>query len=77
MNARFRIIGRLDRAHMQQGTVTIYREAGVFSVRPHARRREYLFPLATLAEIVVARVIKAELAEKRAAKKARRAKGRV
>jgi hypothetical protein len=64
-----RIVGRLDTGRPQEGTVTITRDSGLFSVRPLRRRREYVLPLATLAEMAVARVIKAELAERKAAKR--------
>jgi len=67
-----RIVGRLDLARPQDGTVTIERDAGLFGVRPLRRRREYVLPLSTVAEMVVARVVKAELAERMAAKRRRR-----
>jgi hypothetical protein len=73
MNARFRIVGRLDHAaRVQAGTVTISRTSGTFAVRPLRRRREYVLPLATVAEMVCQRLIRAELLERRAAKKRRR-----
>jgi len=77
MNCKFRIFGRLDHAvRAQQGTVVISRSAGIFTVRPYRRRRTYTLPLATVAEIVCQRIIRAELAERKAAKKARRKGGR-
>jgi hypothetical protein len=73
MNARFRIVGRLDNAsRVQPGTVTISRTSGTFAVRPLRRRKEYILPLATVAEMVCQRVMRAELLERRAAKKRRR-----
>jgi hypothetical protein len=60
-----RIIGRLDTGRPQEGTVTIDRDSLLFAVRPLRRRREYVLPLATMAEIAVARVIKAELADRK------------
>jgi hypothetical protein len=69
---RLRVIGRLDLARPQEGTVTIDRDHGLIAVRPLRRRREYVLPLATVAEIVVARVIRAEVADRRAAKRGRR-----
>lgn len=66
---RFRIVGRLDLSRAQEGTVTIDRNALLFGVRPLRRRREFVLPLATVAEIVVARVIKAELAERLATRR--------
>jgi hypothetical protein len=70
--ARFRIVGRLDTGRPQEGTVTITRDSLLLSVRPLRRRREYVLPLAAVAEIIVARVLKAELAERVARKVARR-----
>ena len=71
MTARFRIVGRLDASHPQSGMVIIDRGTGLFSVRPHRRHRTYTLPLATVAEIVVSRIIKAEVAAERMAKKKR------
>lgn len=70
---RYRIVGRLDMARPQDGTVLVDREAGLFSVRPLRRRRVYTLPLATVAELVCSKIIKAEVAAKRAERKARRA----
>jgi hypothetical protein len=70
-----RVIGRLDMGRPQEGTVTIERDSGLFAVRPLRRRRDYVLPLASVAEMVVARVIKAELAERAAAKRRRRREG--
>lgn len=70
MNCRFRVVGRLDAAsRVQEGTVTISRTAGTFAVRPLRRRREYLLPLSTVADLVCQRILKAELAERRAARR--------
>lgn len=71
MTAKFRVSGRLDLGRLQDGTVTIDRGAGLFSVRPLRRHRTYTLPLSTVAEIVVSRVVKAEVAERRAQKKGR------
>lgn len=69
--ARFKIHGAvLDTGRPSSGTVTIDRAILVFAVRPARRRREYILPLATVAAMVVAKVIKAEVAEQRAARKA-------
>ena len=73
---RFRVVARLDLSRPQEGTVEIDRGSGTLSVRPYRRRRVYTLPLATVAEIVVSRIIKAEVAEKRAARKSRRRGGR-
>lgn len=62
---RVRIVGRLDMSTPQAGTVTIDRAAGLFSVRPLRRRREYVVPLAAVAEMVVSRIIKAEVADRK------------
>lgn len=72
MSAHFRVLGRLDRARPQEGTVTITRDSGLIAVRPLRRRREYVLPLSAVAEMIVARVIKAEVAEQRAARRGRR-----
>lgn len=71
--SRYRVIGSLDiGGGAQVGTVTIDREAGLFSVRPLRRRREYVLPLSVVATMVCERIVRAELREKRAAKKSRR-----
>ena len=72
MTARFRISGRLDTGRLQEGTVSIDRNTMVLTVRPLRRRRGYSLPLGTVAEIIVSKCIKAEVAAKRAAKKLRR-----
>lgn len=66
--ARFRVVARLDMAsRATPGTVTIDRSAGgTFAVRPLRRRREYVLPLATVAELVVRSIIVAEVRAKRA-----------
>ena len=68
MTARFRIAGRLDTGRLQDGTVTINRASGLIAVRPPRRRREYVLPLGAVAEMIVSKVIKAEVAETRRAK---------
>jgi hypothetical protein len=71
--ARFRVVGRLDLAsRVTTGTVTIDRGAGLFSVRPLRRHREYVLPLSTVADLVVQKIVAAEAREKRALKAARR-----
>lgn len=60
-----KVVGALEGSRPQQATVTIDRGAGLFAVRPFRRRREYVLPLSTVAEIVVARVAKADVAAKR------------
>lgn len=71
--ARFRVVAMLDMASRASvGTVTIDRGAGLFSVRPLRRRREYVLPLHKVAEMVCRSIIAAEAREKRLAKKAKR-----
>jgi hypothetical protein len=71
--ARFKVYGSLDRGGGgRAGTVTIDREVGTFQVRPHRSRREYTAPLSTVADIIVERIIKAELREKQREKQSRR-----
>ncbi len=71
--AHFRVAGRLDRAAgVHEGTVTIDRLRQLFCVRPLRRRRVYELPLSVVADLVVHKVVIAELAIKRAEKRARR-----
>lgn len=71
--ARFRVIGRFDKAsRVQQGTVTINRDAGLFTVRPLRRHKEFTLPLDKVADMVVQALVKAEVAARKAAKKAAR-----
>ena len=73
-NARFKVLARLDQAsRLMEGTVTINRAAGTFTVRPLGRRRVYELPLATVADLVVQRIIKAEVFGRRI-EKAKKAK---
>jgi hypothetical protein len=67
--AHFSVVARLDAPALTSGTVTIDRGSGLFRVRPARRRRTYDLPLAAVADMVVARVIRAEVLERRAAKK--------
>jgi len=69
--ARFRIVGCLDLARPSEGTVAIDRKLSLFSVRPLGRRRQYVLPLSKVAEIVVAKIIKTEVAERKTAKRRR------
>lgn len=74
MNARLvhlHVVGSLDMGKPQQGKVTINRGTLVIAVRPKYSRREYALPLGKVAEMIVARVIKRELADQQAAKRAR------
>ena len=72
--ARFKVVGRFDSAsRFQPGTVTIDRDAGLFTVRPCRRRREYVLPLDTVADMMVQRIIKAEVLAKRLERKKKKA----
>lgn len=70
--SKFKIEGRFDGT--DGATVTIDRGAGLFSVRPLRRRREYTLPLATVAEIVLFRIVRAEVNAK-LEQKARKRRG--
>lgn len=79
--SRFRVAGRFDVAGARQlATIIIHRPAsdprtgapldgGVFLVRPLRRRRVYRVTLAAVAELVCQSIIRAEVAEKRRARK--------
>lgn len=69
MNARFRVLARLDGTRAQEGTVTITCDSGLISVRPLRRRREYVLPLSAVAEMICARVARAEVEERRNARR--------
>ena len=70
------VVAKFDGAGgLRTGTVTIDRDALIFSVRPLHRRHPYELPLATVVDMVCDRMVKATLAQKRAAKLAAR-KGR-
>jgi hypothetical protein len=74
--ARFRVYGRMDRAGGgKAGTVEIDRGAETFAVRPHRSRRAYTVSLSLVADIVIEKILKAEVREKEAAKK-KKAAGR-
>lgn len=75
--ARFKVDTRLDAAGMLDGcTITIDRDAGLFTVRPKRRRKLYTLPLSTVAGMVAHRLILAEVSAKRAAKKNRKRRNR-
>jgi hypothetical protein len=72
-SAKFRVRGRFDSAGAsQEATVTVDRDTSIFKVRPLRRRRSYDLDLATVAAIVVQRIVWYETMEKRKAKKSRR-----
>ncbi len=75
--ARFRVVAPLDGAGgASVGTVEIDRAAGLFSVRPLRRRKQYTLPLATVATMVCQALVRMELSEKRAAKRRQKKRGR-
>jgi hypothetical protein len=55
-------------------TVEINRGSLTFSVRLYKRRRLYTLPLSMVAEMVAWKILKAEVLEKKAAKRAARRK---
>jgi hypothetical protein len=74
--AHFRVVARMDSPVPRPGTVTIHRRidaygrpANLFEVRPYRRRRTFELPLSTVADMVVARIIRAEVLEKRRKKR--------
>jgi hypothetical protein len=71
---RFRVVAKLDRGVPQEGTVEIDRASGFVFVRPLRRRRTYVLTLARVAAFVVHTVVRAEVAEKRAARRRRRSR---
>lgn len=75
--AHFRVVGRLDNAaRVVAGTVTIDRSTGLFAVRPLRRRRVYELPLSTVADMVCARMLRAEAFAQRLARAEKRKAGR-
>lgn len=70
--ARFTVRTKMDRSFPQEGTVIIDRAAGLISVRPARRRRLYTLPLDKVATWIVQSILRAEAAEVKAAKAARR-----
>lgn len=73
MRAKFRVQWPRPLDGANAATVIIDRARGLFAVRPLRRRREYVLPLATVAEWCVWSVARVELREKVKAKKAARA----
>ena len=77
MTHRYPVVARLDGAgRPSEGTVSVDRSSLLFTVRPFRRRRTYTLHLADVATMVVQRILRAELAEKSAAKKAARRRRR-
>lgn len=73
---KFRISGKFDKVQEQVATVLVDKDADLFSVKPLYRRRDFCLPLSVVAEIVVSRVIRAELLEKKK-QKALKKKGKL
>lgn len=77
MANHFRVTGRFESAsRINEGTVTIDRNARTFSVRQLRHRRVFTVSLDYVADHVVRSMLAAEVREKKAAKKARRKGGR-
>jgi len=57
--SRFKVVGRLD--GVQGGTLEVDRARGLVTVRPKGRRRTYSLPILTVAEMVLAKVVRAEI----------------
>jgi hypothetical protein len=70
MRAHYRVVGRLGRAPVTPGTVTITRDSGLFTVRARRARKTWTLPLSTVAELVVARVARLEADELRRSRRA-------
>jgi hypothetical protein len=69
--ARFRVHG--GKSYVVEGaSVIVDRALQLVTVRPFRARKSYTLPLWALADFVVYRCVKAELAEKAREKKARR-----
>ena len=67
--ARCRVTGRFDAGGgVREATIILDRGGRLFTVRPYRRRTCYVLPLATVAEMVVWRVVRADLAQERRAK---------
>ncbi len=70
---RLRTLAMMEMASRpQKATVTIDRETGAVYVRPLRKRRRYFSTVSAIAEWVVRSTIRAELLEKRRAKKAKK-----
>jgi len=72
MAGKAHFVVRWNFDHTDQGTVTIDRDSGVFSVRPFRRHSAYELPLSFVAQIVAERCAKAEALAKRLARKNRK-----
>lgn len=72
--SRFPVVARLRAGGPCEGSVLIERACGLIHVRPKRARKLYTLPLSVVAEMIVYRVVKAELAEKRRLKASRKKK---
>ncbi len=71
--AKFKVFtGRRDYNGATAATVMIDRNSNLISVRPHRQHRTYELRLEDVAQIIVERIIKAEIKEKKMAKQAKR-----
>ena len=70
MKSRFKVTGTFDvGGGAQTATVEIDRNSGLISVRPLRRRRAYSLPLSAVAAWICQSIIRAEVRERRAAKR--------
>jgi hypothetical protein len=76
MRAHYRVVGRLGRARVTGGSVTITRDSGLFTVRARRARKTWTLPLSTVAELVVAKVARLEADELRRAMRSARGRRR-
>ena len=67
--ARFKLYGRSVYHHKTEATVEIDRNTNLISVRPKHFKRSYEMRLQDIADIIMGRVINAEILEKRRLKK--------
>lgn len=56
--ARFMVMGRIDGKH--SAFITVDEAAGLISVRPYRRRREYTLPLERVCKMIILTVATAE-----------------
>ena len=71
--SRFRVVGGpFGKQSVREATVVIDRDRGFFTVRPIRAHRTYELLLVDVAEMVYWSVLKAEMAEAKKAKKARK-----
>jgi hypothetical protein len=61
--ARLKVVAQLDRGAPTRGVLELDRRSKTVRVRPLGSRKVYELPAATVASIIVAKVIKADLAD--------------